>query len=151
MRVLTTGIGLKVTVGWMPVGLLSIFFDRVHTLELDGVVPDRVLARLTENARDNRKKTEGLYEEFVRLNRKFQAAGIEFANLKGFSLVPEASADAALRCQFDLDFLVASRDVSLCEEVLKREGYVLDGIGKNVREYKAGLGAGSIHPRAIQS
>ena len=79
-----------------------------------------------------------MFAEWASLNQSFQAAGLLYANLKGFTLSPESCPRPELRCQLDLDFLVDGAQLSLYRDLLHETGYDLVAATPDVWEFKAG-------------
>lgn len=122
---------------WLDVSGLALYFlDRMGELQQRDRLPRSVLARLQQNLRDNRVRTQGMIAESVAIQQEFQKAYLSYATLKGFSLSPASVPKPELRHQFDLDFLVAEKSVSDARTILERRGYRLYAISGRSWEFK---------------
>ena len=123
---------------WLDASGLALYFlNRLETLGIEEAIPVETLRRLQQNFADNRRRSHAMFVEFVSLNRAFQAAGVDYANLKGFTLSPESCPMPALRRQLDIDFLVDGTHLEPCRKILVEAGYILTGATKTTWEFKA--------------
>jgi hypothetical protein len=123
---------------WLDASGLALYFlNRLETLAIEDSIPVATLKRLEQNLSDNRRRSHAMFAEFASVNRMFQAAGVDYANLKGFTLSPESCPIPALRRQLDFDFLVDGSQLERCREVLAEGGYVLTATTAQTWEFKA--------------
>ena len=125
---------------WLDSSGLALYLcERIRSQGLGQQVPAEILKALDLRRANNVARTAELFKEFSAVNREFRNTGLPYANLKGFTLVPDYCHDPALRCQLDLDFMVYSSDLSPFQDVLTRLGYSLTGTYGQVVEFKAGM------------
>jgi hypothetical protein len=127
---------------WIPLlrwldtsGLALYFLDRITELELYGLVPQEVLARLHNSLAENTARTEAMISEASAIRRSFQSAGLSYAMLKGFSLWPVSVPKLELRSQLDLDFLITNSSAPIARKILEWRGYRLRAISGNSWEF----------------
>jgi hypothetical protein len=109
---------------WLQASGLGLYF--LAELRRRGIVdsiPHTIESQLSQNLLDNRERTEALTAEFVRINSAFRSEGLDYLNVKGFSLGREYCPDHALRQQFDLDFLLDGKDAERCGSLMRQLGY----------------------------
>ena len=110
---------------WLHTSGLALPFLR--TLRMHGsecLLPSDVRTRLERNQAGNQARVDRMAEEFAALNRCFENAGVRYAALKGFALIPDYSPDASLRTQADFDYLVVPESRSHAERALRAAGYL---------------------------
>jgi len=122
---------------WLDVSGLALYFlDRLVQLGLRDTLPATAADRLQENLDNNAKRTRGMVEESVAIQREFQDAGLSYAVVKGLSLSPESVPRPELRHQFDLDYLISEKSASEARSILERRGYRLRAISRRTWEFK---------------
>ena len=104
-------------------GLALYFLDSIRNRGIERALPAGVMEELHQNQSDNRERMASLFQEFAQLNAEFGHEGLDFINIKGFSLGPEYCATPGLRSQFDLDFWVRKDHAERCKAVMQRLGY----------------------------
>jgi Uncharacterised nucleotidyltransferase len=117
-------------------GLALYFFDRIAELQLEDLLPEPVFARLQQNLIDNTKRTHSMIAESIAIQQQFQATSLRYAALKGLSFWPSSVPKPELRSQFDMDFLVAKKDIQAARKILERQGYRLYGASGRSLEFK---------------
>lgn len=104
-------------------GLAFYFLQKLNDSKANDVVPPVVLSRLARNFAANHLRVDDMSHRFAAINGRFTDAGVRFAVLKGFSLVPEFCPFAPLRHQADLDYLVDEPSLAAACRVLIDAGY----------------------------
>jgi len=114
------------TLNWLrDAGLSFYLLQKLKDTNATDILPKSALSRLEDNLKVNRRRVARLSRQFNSLNQKFDAAGVKYVVVKGFSLVPQFCPDASLRHQIDLDYLVNRQSLSVAQHVLEAEGYFL--------------------------
>lgn len=111
---------------WLDASGLSLhLWDALSRRRRTDVLPPSVQERLQQNCYDNRRRSEAMFAEFASINAALDAAAIEYAVQKGFSLVPDFCPDPSLRFQMDFDYLVRPDAVGNVAAALQPLGYSL--------------------------
>src|SRR5215471_10615352 len=114
------------TFSWLDTSGLALYFFRyLRDREATDLLPLAVRKRFEKNAASNRGRLEYVTGEFASINSKFQRAGVNFAVVKGFSLVPAFCPDASLRVPNDLDYLLDKVSLPAARRALEEAGYRL--------------------------
>jgi hypothetical protein len=114
------------TFRWLDRSGLTLYLLRcLHHLGATELLPAAILTRFEGNLAANRKRLDCVTNEFASINQRFHRAGVNFAVIKGFSLVPAFCPDAALRAPSDLDYLVDRPSLPAAQRALEEAGYCL--------------------------
>jgi Uncharacterised nucleotidyltransferase len=112
------------TYSWLDDGGLALhLLNRLSEAGSEDLLPAAVRAKLQDRLASNRRRLREMRQEFARVNSYFDEAKIDYAVLKGFSLVPEYCPDAVLRSQYDYDYLVHPRSLANAQRVLQAAGF----------------------------
>jgi hypothetical protein len=115
----------KQAVDWLDVsGLALLFWNRLRDLGAGNAVPTEVGEELARSLDLHRSRIAAMTAEFNAINQCFEKAGIRYATLKGFALIPGYCPDAVLRTTYDYDYLVSPLDVDRAGQALAAAGWV---------------------------
>lgn len=124
---------------WLDISGMAIYFHhRAREIGADAVLPRGVDASLAQRLGNNRIRMKALFDESRALAACFESAGVPYALLKGITLAPHSVPESTLRCQTDLDFLIAARHADRAMHSAYRFGYRLHAQSGNTLEFRAG-------------
>lgn len=125
---------------WLDISGMAIYFlDRARDIGADKAIPQCVAASLAQRLENNRTRIESLRHESHAVAACFASEDIPYALLKGITLAPESVRESALRCQTDLDFLVADCSEQQAIRSVGQLGYRLHARSGNTIEFRAGV------------
>jgi hypothetical protein len=129
----------KSVLWWLDMSGLAIYF-LAQSLEIGAanVLPEWMSEDLAQRFSNNRIRTAALRAEACELARCLEDGAVRYALLKGITLTPDAVPDSAMRCQADLDVLVARRNIWQAIHSVQRLGYGLQAVSGDTLEFRAG-------------
>lgn len=119
-------------------GIAIYFYQRAREIGADSMLPPEMETGLAERLKSNRNRVKSLFNEARAIAGWFENGNVPYALLKGATLTPDSVPEIALRCQTDLDFLIADRFADLAGFYIQRLGYRLHAKSGTTLEFRAG-------------
>src|SRR5678815_4574595 len=112
------------TLAWLDLSGLAIYFlQRVQSSGALYTLPDFATAELQKRGEDNRLRAQAILQEFRTLVEAFEHARVNYAVLKGISLLPDYCPALEFRTQYDHDLLVDADTFNRACTALEHTGY----------------------------
>ena len=112
------------TLQWLDEsGLALPFWQRMHEQGTEALLPKELSTALRRNMQDHRRRIRAMAEDVDSIHQAFDEAGIKYALLKGFAMIPEYCPVASARTTYDYDYLVAVSCLREAERALEEIGY----------------------------
>ncbi|MBZ5593835.1 MAG: MFS transporter [Acidobacteriia bacterium] len=122
----------KATLEFIDRGSLTLFLGAVCR----DYLPAWVRERIDRNLAGNTERIGRLRASLVEIAAQFEAAGIEYLLLKGFSQEVEYAADPYLRVSYDLDLFAPQDSLSRAHAVLRSMAYeTIEGTGQSPADH----------------
>ena len=116
----------KKTARWLDAsGLTLAFWSRLKERGREEDISPEIRSQLDGNLASHRKRLAAMRREFDLINSCLEAAGVEYAVLKGFALIPEYCHDPVLRNSYDYDYLVRPGELRRTHDALRNAGFAL--------------------------
>lgn len=106
-------------------GLALYFLRRVEEHHALAFLPAVLQEGLISRQEQNRGRVAEMLREFARVNDLLRSAGVRYAFVKGFTLVPDFCPDADIRHHNDIDVVIHPDSFARTIEVVHASGYRL--------------------------
>jgi hypothetical protein len=114
------------TFQWLDNANLALYLlEKLRDTHDDRKLPPAVLSRLEQNDFRNRMRVDEMANAFAEINESFRRFGVNYAVIKGFSLIPGFCPDACLRSQSDFDYLMDEYSIPVVQQALGEVGFFL--------------------------
>lgn len=104
-------------------GVALLLAARLEVLPPETGVPSGIRRALHTRLADNYRRMERMLEFFQGAVQALDAADVRYFCVKGFSLIPDCFDGIRERHQIDLDFVIASKDITRAKEAIEMLGY----------------------------
>jgi hypothetical protein len=129
------------TFSWLDNRNLALYLlQKLRDTHDDRKIPPAALSRLEQNYAKNRLRVDEMASVFAEVNERFRRFGVNYAVVKGFSLVPGFCPDAYSRQQSDLDYLVDEQSAPIAQQALDDLGFFLHKHDPAAREWSFAQG-----------
>ncbi len=117
-------------------GLTLPLYARLLERGGEGMLPREAIAALEKRRGDNAQRMEEMLARFGEATKALRRAGVRFACVKGFSLIPEFLPELWQRHQIDFDFLIRPGEEPQAQLALGELGFRLTAVDGGERRMR---------------